>query len=43
MPTDSGVLANRVLDELEVMVFNGNFNSLEKLVNYVDSSYRLYL
>tara|TARA_R110002020_G_scaffold90814_2_gene221059 strand:- start:248 stop:583 length:336 start_codon:yes stop_codon:yes gene_type:complete len=39
MPTDSGVLANRVLDELEVMVFNGNFNSLEKLVNYVDSSY----
>ncbi len=39
MPTDSGVLANRVLDELEVMVFNGNFNSLEELVNYVDTSY----
>ena len=39
MPTDSGVLANRVLDEIEEMIFNDKFDSLAQIFDYLDSKY----
>ena len=39
MPTDSGVLANRVLDEIEGMIFNDEFNLLAEIFDYIDDKY----
>lgn len=39
MPIDSGVLAERVLDEIEEMIFNDKFNSLAEIFDYLDDKY----
>ena len=39
MPIDSGKLAERVLDEIEEMIFNDKFNSLAEIFDYLDDKY----
>ena len=39
MPIESGLLANRILPNLDKKVFNGKFNSLAELVDFVNDNY----
>jgi hypothetical protein len=39
MPTSSGKLAERVLDEIEKMIFDDEFDSLAEIFDYLDSNY----
>ena len=39
MPTSSGKLAERVLDEIEGMIFDDEFNSLAEIFDYLDDKY----